>query len=258
MRLDGYIRVSRVGKRAGESFISPAVQRERCEGVSQAGGHEILLWHEDLDESGGKADRPGFQAALARIESGATDGIVVAKLDRFARSVADAAGAMKRIEAAGGALMVAESSLDTSTSFGRFAMHMMLAMAELELERFRENWDAARENAVARGIHIASKTPTGYARDEDRRLIPNDDAPAITELFKRKAKGASWSELADGLERAGVLTPYGSAFWTSQSLAGVLSNPVYLGEARSGAHVEPDAHPPLVDEQTWRLAQRVK
>jgi site-specific DNA recombinase len=258
MRLDGYIRVSRVGKRKGPSFISPDVQRERCEGVAKAGGHDIVTWHEDLDESGGDSTRPGFQRALARVDTGETEGIVVAKLDRFARSVADAAAAMKRIDGAGGALMVAESSLDTSTSFGRFAMHMMLAMAELELERLRESWDEARASAVARGVHVASRTPTGYDRDDDRRLIPNSDAPAVTGLFHAKAKGASWNELAEVFEGAGVVTPYGSAFWTPGSMKSVLENRVYLGEARSGEHVLPDAHTALIDESTWRTAQRIK
>jgi site-specific DNA recombinase len=258
MRLDGYIRVSRVGKREGASFISPTVQRERCEGVAKAGGHTIVAWHEDLDESGGKAERPGFQQALARIDAGESEGIVVAKLDRFARSVADAAAAMKRIDDAGGALMVAESSLDTSTSFGRFAMHMMLAMAELELERLRESWDTARAQAVARGVHVASRTPTGYERDEDRRLVPNADAPVVTELFRRRAEGASWNELASVLENAGVETPYGSLSWTPGSMQSILENRVYLGEARSGEHVLPAAHAAVVDESTWRAAQRAK
>lgn len=258
LRLDAYVRVSRVGKRGGESFISPAIQRERCEGVAQAGGHHIVRLHEDLDESGGKADRPGFLAALARVEARETDGIVVAKLDRFARSVADAANAMKRIEAAGGALMVAESSLDTSSSFGRWAMHMMLAMAELELDRLRESWDTARESAVARGIHVASRVPTGYDRDESRRLTPNGDAVAVAELFRRKAQGASWRELAEVLESAEVWTPYGAQYWTPPSLVSILTNRVYLGEARSGEHVLVGAHEPLIEESIWRLAQRLK
>jgi DNA invertase Pin-like site-specific DNA recombinase len=258
VKLDAYVRVSRVGGRAGPAFISPQVQRERCEGAAQAGGHEIVSWTEDLDESGAKADRPGFQKVLARIESGQTDGIVVAKLDRFARSVADAANAMKRIEAAGGALMVAESSLDTSTSFGRFAMHMMLAMAELELDRIKEGWDTARANAVARGVHVASRTPTGYDRDPEKRLVPNRDAPVITELFRRKARGDSWNELAEVLEVAGVLTPYGAAHWTNGSMKSILENRAYLGEARSGEHIHVGAHEPLTDEVTWRAAQRIK
>lgn len=255
-RLDGYIRVSRVAGRSGEGFISPTVQRERCEAAAKAAGHTIVRWHEDLEQPGSKASRPGFQAALGRIERGEVDGIVVAKLDRFARSLADAATALRRIADADGALISAGESLDTSTPFGRFAMHMMLAIAELELDRIRENWNAARAQAVARGVHIASRTPTGYDRDEARRLVPGPGAEAIAEVFRRKAAGASWGELAAILERAEVRTPYGGVNWAARSLTHLIANRVYLGEARSGEHVMPGAHEPLIDNATWQLAQR--
>ena len=254
MRLSGYIRVSRIAGRTGDSFISPKVQRERIEAVATAGGHQIIEWIEDLDQSGAKADRPGFQQILSNIEAGKSEGIVVAKLDRFSRSVSDAAHALKRIDEAGGAFLSAEDSLDTSTPMGRFALHMMLAIAELEWERRRESWEIARANAVERGIHVASRTPTGYDRDQDRRLIPNRYAPKITEAFRRRAQGASWREIADLME--GIPTPYGATSWTNKSLAELLDNRVYLGEARSGKFSNPDAHEPLTDPGTFQLASR--
>jgi site-specific DNA recombinase len=254
MRLTGYVRVSRVAGRKGDGFISPKVQRERIEAVAAAGGHTIVEIVEDLDQSGAKADRPGFQKILSNIEAGRSDGIVVAKLDRFSRSVSDAAHALKRIDEAGGAFLSAEDSLDTSTPMGRFALHMMLAIAELEWERRRESWEIARANAVERGIHVASRTPTGYDRDEDRRLIPNRYASKITEAFRRRAQGASWRELSDLME--GVPTPYGATSWTTRSVAELLENRVYLGEARSGKFVNPDAHEPLTDPGTFQLASR--
>jgi DNA invertase Pin-like site-specific DNA recombinase len=252
--LAGYIRVSRVAGRSGELFISPDVQRERVEAVAVAGGHKIVRWFTDLDESGAKADRPGFQKCLGLIESGELDGIVVHKLDRFSRSVADAADALRRIDGAGGALLSAEDSLDTSTPMGRFALHMMLAVAELEWERRRESWAVSRGRAVARGVHIASRTPTGYDRLPDGRLVPNDFAPRIEESFRMKARGASWAEIRK--QMAGVPTPYGSVEWADRSLSHVLANRVYLGEARSGEFVNAEAHAPIVDAGTFQLAQR--
>jgi site-specific DNA recombinase len=253
-KLAGYVRVSRVAGRSGERFISPDVQRERCEAVAVAGGHKIVRWFEDLDESGAKAQRPGFQKCLSLIESGELDGIVVAKLDRFSRSVADAADAMRRIDAAGGALLSAEDSLDTSSPMGRFALHMMLAVAELEWERRRESWAVARSRAVGRGVHISSRTPTGYDRLPDGRLVPNDDAPRVEEAFRMKAGGASWSEIRR--QMVGVVSPYGSVEWADRSLSHLLRNRVYLGEARSGEFVNPEAHAPIVDAGTFQLAQR--
>src|SRR4051812_13416292 len=86
-RLDGYVRVSRVSGRGGENFISPDQQRKAIERWARDNGVTIGSWHEDLDESGGSLDRPGFLAALERVESGASGGLVVAYLSRFARSV---------------------------------------------------------------------------------------------------------------------------------------------------------------------------
>jgi DNA invertase Pin-like site-specific DNA recombinase len=256
MEIDGYIRVSRVNGRGGESFISPAVQQEKIEAYAQARGHRIVAWHTDLDQSGAKADRPNFQLALGRVEARQTGGIAVAKLDRFARSVADAAQAIRRINAAGGELISVEDGFDSSTPMGKFAMTMVLAIAELELDRIRESWSAAQRHAVERGVHVASQAPTGYRRRDDGRLeLDRRAARAVAELFEAKAAGTSLSELARLLERHRVTGPYGNEHWTTSAVAKLLRNRVYLGEARSGRYANPGAHPAIVDEQQWKAAQ---
>ena len=217
-------------------------------------GHTIAKWHEDLDESGAKAERPGFQDALARIERGETGGIAVAKLDRFSRSVRDAANALRRIDDAGGVFLSADDGLDTSTPIGRFALNMMFAIAELEWERRRENWATARRKAVERGVHIASRPPTGYDRDDAGRLVTNKYAPKVRKVFEARAAGASWSELAAVME--GVPSPFGSTTWANRSLWHLLRNRAYLGEARSGEFVNPDAHEAIIDEALFDKAQR--
>lgn len=254
MRLEGYIRVSRVAGREGDSFISPAVQRQRIEALAAAGGHTIAHFHTDLDEPGSREDRPGFLAALERVEAGRSDGIAVARLDRFARSVVDCANAIKRLQAVDGVLLSAAESIDTSGTFGRFVANLMSALAELELERIRESWEAARAAAVARGVHVASRTPTGYTRAADGRLEEAPGVP-IRELFLRKAEGASWRELGAILEGAGVSTPYGSKRWAGRSVSHLIANRVYLGEARSGKFVLAGAHPALISEVEWQAAQ---
>jgi DNA invertase Pin-like site-specific DNA recombinase len=105
MRLIGYVRVSRVAGREGESFISPDVERERIDKYAQAQDHRVAAWQEDLDQPGSRYERPGFQLALEAVERGEAEGIAVVALDRFARSVPDAAIALKRLEAAGGTLI---------------------------------------------------------------------------------------------------------------------------------------------------------
>jgi DNA invertase Pin-like site-specific DNA recombinase len=253
VRFIGYIRVSRVGGREGDSFISPAVQRERIEKFAAAQDHTIVEWLEDLDQPGGRYERPGFQAALAAAEDGRADGIAVAALDRFARSVPDAAVALRRLEAAGGMLVSVRDSLDTSTPIGRFARTMMLALAELELERIRDNWAIARDRAIGRGVHISRVPPAGYRRGQDRRLeLDPAQAPAIREVFLRRAAGASWRELCQFLDER---LPRERGSWTHQTVSSIIRRRAYLGEAYQGAVVNPDAHEPLVSRTEWEAAQ---
>ncbi|HET9186018.1 MAG TPA: recombinase family protein, partial [Solirubrobacterales bacterium] len=81
--LDAYIRVSDVRGRKGESFISPDVQREQIFAWAASRGASLGEVFVELDESGGRADRPLLMRAIERVEAGLSEGVAVAKLDRF-------------------------------------------------------------------------------------------------------------------------------------------------------------------------------
>jgi site-specific DNA recombinase len=256
---DGYIRVSRRAGREGESFISPEVQRRKIEDWAKLHDVAIVEWWEEIDQSGAKLERPLFQEALARCERGETGGIIVARLDRFARSAVDALGSIKRLNEAGARLVSVEDNFDGSTAMGRFAIGILTLIAELELERITENWSTAVSEAVGRGVHISARPPTGYQRGEGGRLVPHEPAAsAIREVFHRRARGDSWAELARYLEEQGVLPPSGNPFWSKVGVAGLVKNPVYLGQARSGKIVKEQAHEPLVTRAEFDAAQSVK
>ena len=259
MKLDGYIRVSRVGGRSGDAFISPGEQKERVKAWAKAQGHRIAKWHEDLDQPGSKADRPGLIAAMERIESGATGGLVVARLDRFGRSVQDTANLLERIRDADGVLCTVAEGIDTSGYMGKFLAQLFTVLAELELDRIRENWDTAKKSAVARGIHVSGKVPTGYRRDENRILQPDPKvAPVIRELFRRRAAGVPLVQLGSLLEEKGILTPWDNEYWTIASVRTIIRNRVYLGEARCGKLVNPDAHQAIVTLDEWQAANKTR
>jgi site-specific DNA recombinase len=255
---DGYIRVSRRGGREGDSFISPEVQRERIAGWAEANEVAIVQWWEEIDQSGAKLERPMFQEALARCERGETGGIVVAKLDRFARSAVDALESIRRLNAAGARLVSVEDGFDGSTPMGRFAIGILTMIAELELERIKENWATAITKAVDRGVHISAHPPTGYVRDENKRLVVSEPAAsAVREAFRRRALGASWAELAAYLEEQGIETPRGNRQWSKTGVSGLIKNPAYLGQARSGRVVKDDAHEAIVTRAEFDAAQSV-
>jgi site-specific DNA recombinase len=253
MRLLGYVRVSRVAGREGESFISPAAQRERIEAHAKAAGHKVIDVLTDLDQSGGKYERPAFQEALARVERGEADGIIVARLNRFSRSVSDAARALERLEAVGGTLVAVDLGMDTSTSGGRLMRNVLMALAEFELEVNRENWVTAMSAAVKRGVHGGNRPPLGYRKRDDGRLEPDANAKHVRELFRRRAAGASLTELCELLDRKVPKENGGS--WPIGSVTSILARRTYLGEAFSGEHVHKTAHKPLVSRSEWEAAQ---
>jgi DNA invertase Pin-like site-specific DNA recombinase len=255
---DGYIRVSQRGGREGESFISPDVQRKKIAPWAALHDVEIVQWWEEIDESGAKLDRPMFQEALARCERGDTGGIIVARLDRFARSAVDALGSIRRLNDAGARLVSGEDNFDGSTPMGRFAIGILTLIAELELERITENWSTAVKEAVGRGVHISARPPTGYRRDESGWLVRYDPAAsAVREVFRRRALGVSWAELARYLDEQGVRPATGNPHWSTVGVSGLVKNPVYLGQARSGKIVNEDAHEALVTGAQFDAAQAV-
>jgi site-specific DNA recombinase len=256
---DGYIRVSRRAGREGESFISPEVQRKKIEGWAKLHEVEILQWWEEIDQSGAKLERPMFQQSLVRCEAGETGGIVVARLDRFARSAVDALTSIRRLNDAGARLVSVEDNFDGSTPMGRFAIGILTLIAELELERIKGGWETAVREAVGRGIHISARPPTGYTRNKEGRLLRDEPAASfVAEAVRKRATGASWAELARFMERHEVYPPSGNNHWSKAGVSALIKNPVYLGQARSGTVVKEGAHEPLVTRAEFDAAQATK
>src|SRR5688572_2403673 len=157
VRVDGYVRVSRVGKRRGPRFISPSVQREAIEQWAARQGFQLLEVFEELDESGARADRPLLEQAIRRIEAGASAGMAVWRVDRFGRSLSDGVQTIERIErirAVGGRFHSVQDGLDISTDAGRLVLRILLSVAEYQLDGMRAGWDAARERAIRRGMYL--------------------------------------------------------------------------------------------------------
>jgi DNA invertase Pin-like site-specific DNA recombinase len=262
--MDGYIRVSRVGGREGETFISPAGQRDAIIRWTASQGREIGEWFEDLDQPGSKLKRPGLMAIMERVESGVVNGIVVAKLDRFTRSVADLGALLERLRAANGYLVSVGEGIDTSNTTGKLVADIMVSISEWELTRLREGWSAARESAVKRGVHVTGTVPLGYRRrdaytpsHEGRPPVPADarlepvprEARVVRDLFQRRIGGESWARLA------GWLTETTDRSWTVGAVRNMVHNRVYLGEARAGEGlVNRAAHEPLVSVAEFEAA----
>lgn len=256
---DAYVRVSRVGGRSGERFISPEVQLEQIERWAQLRQVAVGERHEDLDRSGGTTDRPGLAAAISRVERGVSTGIVVARLDRLARSLSGALEVIQRVERANGQVVSVAEGIDPTTPAGKMMQRLLLLLAEWELDRLRESWRTARSRAIGRGVHISGRVPAGYRRREDGRLEPDPDhGRAVAEAFVMRGRGESWARIARYLTARGVAVNTGAPAWRPKAVQSLVANRVYLGEARSGALRNPSAHEPLVARDVWEAAQSAR
>lgn len=248
--LIGYVRVSRIGEREGEGYISPAVQRDSIAAYAAEMGETIDRFADDQDFSGGTTERPAFQAALAALERGEAEGIVVMRIDRFARSVADGARIIREITDRGQVFASCHERIDPRTPEGRFMLTSFLANAELFLDQSKAGWQTAKARAIARGVPVG-KVAFGYHKEPSMPLVPDPEtAPIVTELFRRAASGrhsdtdlAVWISEQVGHHRSNTIRRW-------------LENRVYLGEIRYGSLVNAAAHPPLTDPETWQRAQR--
>src|ERR687888_2782342 len=153
-------------------------------------------------------------------------------------------------------LVSVEDNFDGSTPMGRFAIGILTLIAELELERIKESWSNAVHAAVERGVHISATPPAGYRRLDSGRLEPiRRDARLIAEAFRKRATGASWTELADFLSDNSIRVSERHPAWSVSGARNLLRNRVYLGEARSGEVVNPTAHEPIVTQAEFNAAQ---
>jgi site-specific DNA recombinase len=257
---DGYVRVSRVNGRAGESFLSPKLQRDTIERLALGLGVTLGEVVEELDVSGKTPmEKRALGRLIEKVERGESGGIIVWKLTRFSRDLLDGVTAAVRVSDAGGRLVGSDYSTDNKAIMG-----FLFGWAEEELDARRAGWKAATESAVERGVYVGA-TPPGYDRldggllpdggtvkggKKDGRLVKNQHAPAIERAFRVRANGGSWSEAARVLNEAGVPTSAGHARWGLTSVKSMMGNPIYKGELRNG-HVHQFPEYLIVPPSIW-------
>ncbi len=264
--LDGYVRVSRVGGRKGEGFISPDVQEQAILDWAKRSGREVVVHPHELNVSGGTMDRPIFNDLMERVRNGESAGIVVYKTDRFARSLLGAVTTLAELGQHKAAFAsVTEPQLDYSTPAGQAFLHMLFVFAEFVRATIKESWAISARKAIERGVQISPAPYFGYYKGEDGRLVPSPDAPLAIEVFERRGISREpWAEIARWLNE---VAPRESGQWVAATVQRLCANRVYRGEASRYVKqnvdgrdpiINRDAHPALVSEELWRASQMVR
>ena len=251
-----------------QNFNSLHAQREACAAyvASQAGEGWTLLPHEydDGGFSGGSIERPGIQALLAAIRRGDVNIVVVYKVDRLTRSLADFARIVELFDQHQVSFVSVTQAFNTTTSMGRLTLNVLLSFAQFEREvtgeRIRDKIAASK----AKGLWMGGRPPLGYD-GVDRKLVVNPvEAQVVRHIFERYLELGSVVALAPDLEARGIQSKRwikrdgveaGGARLARGALYHLLSNPVYRGAIRHGDKLYPNAHPPIIDKATWDAVQ---
>lgn len=253
--MDGYVRVSVVGGRSGERFQSPDQQRESIAGWAQAHGVKIGEWHEDLDRSGGTMDRPGMNRALERVANGQSGGVIVARLDRFARTVVGGLTTIRELDEKGARVVSVAESLDPATPMGRAMLGLLLIMAEWQRDQANEHLAAAQTRAASAG-RFPGRAGYGYAKTKEGLTeVDSDAAPILLRIFTERAQGVGWQSIADRLTRDHIPTPRGHKTWATSTLTGIVRSETPLGVFVGPRDLRIEgAWPALVSQELWNQA----
>ena len=251
-----------------KEFNSLDAQREACAAYVLSQKHVGWAALPDLFDdgglSGGTMERPALQRLLADIKSGKVQIVVVYKVDRLTRSLADFAKIVDVLDAHGASFVSVTQQFNTTTSMGRLTLNMLLSFAQFEREIASERIRDKIAASKAKGMWMGGNVPLGYDVKE-RKLIVNDaEAETVRMIFRRYAELGSVRILAEDLAGIGVVSKRregasgalaGGNRFSRGALYTLLQNCIYRGEIAHQGKVYPGQHEAIVDAGLWQLVQ---
>mgnify|MGYP001091743691 CR=1 FL=1 len=251
-----------------QEFNSLDAQREACAAfiTSQKNEGWVLVpdAYDDGGLSGGSLERPGLQRLMADMRSGKIDRIVVYKIDRLTRSLADFAKIVDVLDEAGGSFVSVTQSFNTATSMGRLTLNMLLSFAQFErevtAERIRDKIAASKK----KGLWMGGNVPLGYVPDGRTLQIKEPDAQIIRTIYDLYKQHGTVRDVKEQADRLGLKTAIrtlssgrlkGGTPFSYGHIYHILTNPIYAGRIRHKANVYPGQHPALIDPAHWDTLQ---
>jgi DNA invertase Pin-like site-specific DNA recombinase len=251
-----------------QEFNSLDAQREACEAYILSQRHEgwspVPNRYDDGGFSGGNMERPGLKALMVDVEAGLVDVIVVYKVDRLTRSLADFAKIVERLDAKEASFVSVTQAFNTTTSMGRLTLNVLLSFAQFEREvtgeRIRDKIAASKK----KGLWMGGPVPLGY-QVVDRKLMPvPEEAQRVQAIMRRYLEVRSVPALIEILRAEGVVTkvqnrasgPHrGGIPFERGSLFHLLKNPIYRGKIVHKGDIYDGEHEAVIDEQLWNAVQ---
>ena len=253
-----------------QDFNSLDAQREACEAYIASQKHEgwevLPDRFDDGGISGGHLERPALQRLMQAVDEKRVDQIVVYKIDRLTRSLADFAKLVERLDVAEASFVSVTQSFNTATSMGRLTLNVLLSFAQFErevtAERIRDKIAASKR----KGLWMGGNVPLGY--QANGRTLKIDEAEVITirclyDLYLKHGAIRLVKEHADALglrsrqrvRGAGRIS--GGTAFDRGHIHHILSNPIYAGRIRHKGQVYEGQHPAIIEPMIWERVQEM-
>ena len=251
-----------------QDFNSLHAQREACEAYivsqKQEGWKPVPDPYDDGGFSGGSMERPALQALLADIGAGRIDVVVVYKVDRLTRSLADFAKIVEVFDAHGVSFVSVTQQFNTTSSMGRLTLNVLLSFAQFEREvtgeRIRDKIAASKK----KGLWMGGFVPIGYGANDRTLVINEPEAAKVREIFRLYLEHRCVRRVQAELDRLKLTTGRyvaktgrvsGGVSFSRGHLYRILSNPIYAGDIDHKGARHPGQHPAIVDRETWDAVQ---
>jgi DNA invertase Pin-like site-specific DNA recombinase len=231
---------------------------------AHAGWTLVRTRYDDGGFSGGSTDRPALQQLLDDIRAHRINVIVVYKVDRLTRSLADFAKLVELFDAHGVSFVSVTQQFNTTTSMGRLTLNVLLSFAQFEREvtseRIRDKIGASKR----KGLWVGGVVPLGYHAKDRKITVVADEAKTVRHIFRRYLDLGSLNLLLADLRRTGVKTKLrplsngrsiGGIPFTRGALAALLRNRFYIGEVRYKGEVFPGEQPAILDRALFDAVQ---
>jgi DNA invertase Pin-like site-specific DNA recombinase len=251
-----------------QEFNSLAAQREACEAFIRSQQHEgwVLMRtrYDDGGFSGGNLERPALQRLLADIRTGRIDIVVVYKVDRLTRSLADFARLVELFDAEAVSFVSVTQQFNTTSSMGRLTLNVLLSFAQFEREvtgeRIRDKIAASKK----KGMWMGGNVPLGYDADERTLVINPAEAETVRRIFALYRELGCVRRVKEEADRLGLRTKCRTAAngaerggkpFSRGHLYTLLSNPIYTGQIMHKGQLHPGQQPALIDDASWSIVR---
>jgi site-specific DNA recombinase len=251
-----------------QSFNSLDAQREACESYIRSQRHEgwqlISTRYDDGGFSGGNMDRPALKRLMVDIEAGKVNTVVVYKVDRLTRSLADFAKIIEKFDAMQVSFVSVTQQFNTTTSMGRLTLNVLLSFAQFEREvtgeRIRDKIAASK----AKGMWMGGPVPVGYDLKERKLHVNQDEAAQVNEIFSQYLRLRTVPLLMAHLKQVGILTKVrlsqsgtqsGGSVYSRGALYQILRNHLYIGEIKHKDKIHRGEHDAIIDRNLWDRVQ---